>query len=156
MENHYFSFLPLDIYKFLSYVWCVLILSFCDSILTIRLTFSVTGTALFDSGFASLNSQGRPIMDGITQIIQEFVEFNVNIKGHTDNIPISTNKFPSNWELSAVRSTTVLRYLLEKGVNAERLTATGYADLLPLGPNNTDEDRQKNRRVEFVLEKEDE
>jgi len=116
----------------------------------------ITGTALFDSGFASLNSQGRPIMDGITQIIQEFVEFNVNIKGHTDNIPISTNKFPSNWELSAVRSTTVLRYLLEKGVNAERLTATGYADLLPLGPNNTDEDRQKNRRVEFVLEKEDE
>lgn len=95
-------------------------------------------------------------MDEIAQIIQEFPDFNVNIKGHTDNVPISTNKFPSNWELSAIRATTVLRRLTEKGIGAERLTATGYAELLPLGPNDTDEDRQKNRRVEFVLEKEDE
>lgn len=121
-----------------------------------RVVIRITGTILFDSGVASLNREGKPIIDEIAQIIQEFPDFNVNIKGHTDNVPISTNKFPSNWELSAIRATTVLRRLTEKGIGAERLTATGYAELLPLGPNDTDEDRQKNRRVEFVLEKEDE
>jgi len=121
-----------------------------------RVVIRITGTILFDSGVASLKRDGKPIIDEIAQIIQEFPDFNVNIKGHTDNVPISTNKFPSNWELSAIRATTVLRRLTEKGIGAERLTATGYAELLPLGPNDTDEDRQKNRRVEFVLEKESE
>lgn len=120
-----------------------------------RVVIRITGTVLFDSGVASLNRDGKPIIDEIAQIIREFPDFNVNIKGHTDNVPISTNKFPSNWELSAIRATTVLRRLTEKGISAERLTATGYAELFPLGPNDTDEDRQKNRRVEFVLEKED-
>lgn len=120
-----------------------------------RVVIRITGTVLFDSGVASLNRDGKPIIDEIAQIIWEFPDFNVNIKGHTDNVPISTNKFPSNWELSAIRATTVLRRLTEKGISAERLTATGYAELFPLCPNDTDEDRQKNRRVEFVLEKED-
>lgn len=121
-----------------------------------RIIIRVTGTVLFDSGVASLNREGKPVMAEICKIIREFPEFNVNIKGHTDNVPISTKEFPSNWELSAVRATTVLRYLIGKGIRAQRLTATGYAELLPLVSNDTDENRQKNRRVEFVLEKEDE
>ncbi|MBW1780320.1 MAG: OmpA family protein [Deltaproteobacteria bacterium] len=114
----------------------------------------ITGTVLFDSGVAALNREGEPLMDEISEIIKEFPDFKINIKGHTDNIPIATREFPSNWELSAVRATTVLRYLIQKGINAERLTATGYAELIPLASNDTEMDRQKNRRVEFVLEKE--
>ena len=118
-----------------------------------RVVIRITGKVLFKSGIAMLNDKGPPVMDGISEIVKEFHDFNINIKGHTDNIAISTPQFPSNWELSAYRATTVLRYLIEKGIGADRLTATGYAELLPLVPNDTEENRQKNRRVEFVLEK---
>lgn len=114
----------------------------------------ITGTVLFKSGLAQINVDGKPVMDEISNIIKEFSEFKVNIKGHTDNLDIDTRQFPSNWELSAFRATSVLRHLIETGINADRLTATGYADLLPLAPNDTEENRQKNRRVEFVLKKE--
>ncbi|MBU3954174.1 MAG: OmpA family protein, partial [Proteobacteria bacterium] len=67
--------------------------------------------------------------------------------------PISTRAFPSNWELSAIRATTVIKYLVSKGVAPQRLTATGYGDIMPQVPNTTDENRARNRRVEFVLEK---
>ena len=114
----------------------------------------ITGTILFNSGLAQLNAGGKPVMDEIFNIIKEFKDFKINIKGHTDNQDINTRQFPSNWELSACRATSVLRYLIEKGISADRLTATGYADLLPVAPNDTEENRQKNRRVEFVLKKE--
>ena len=114
----------------------------------------MTGTILFNSGFAALNNEGKPLLDGIAEIVGKFSEFKVSIKGHTDNSPIRTDKFPSNWELSALRATTVLRYLIERGIPPKRLTATGYAQLMPLVPNNSVENRAKNRRVEFVLEKE--
>lgn len=119
-----------------------------------KIAIRITGTMLFTSGSAMLNPNGAPVMDEISQIVKEFQDFKVNIKGHTDNVAIATRQFPSNWELSAVRATTVLRYLIEKGIDADRLTATGYGELLPLVPNDTEENRQINRRVEFVLEKE--
>ncbi|MCP4575721.1 MAG: OmpA family protein [Deltaproteobacteria bacterium] len=119
-----------------------------------KVVIRITGTVLFKSGIAMLNDKAPPIMNEISEIVNEFKDFKVNIKGHTDNMAIATRQFPSNWELSAVRATTVLRYLIEKGISADRLTATGYAELLPLVPNNTEENRQNNRRVEFVLEKE--
>ncbi|MBF0528634.1 MAG: flagellar motor protein MotB [Deltaproteobacteria bacterium] len=115
----------------------------------------VEGQALFASGEAKLDPQALPVLDEIIKTIKNNPLYRVNIKGHTDNIPISTPQIPSNWELSAIRSTTVLRYLLSKGVSPNRLTATGYADLLPVAPNDTLENRAKNRRVEFVLEKEE-
>ena len=72
----------------------------------------------------------------------------------TDDRAIETRQFPSNWELSAVRATTVLRYFIGRGIDPQRMTATGYADFLPLVANDTIENRARNRRVEFVLEKE--
>lgn len=120
-----------------------------------KIVIRVSGTVLFPSGVADLNSAGIPVLNGIGEIIDKFFEFDINIKGHTDNVPISTTQFPSNWELSAIRATTVLKYLIERGIDPERLTATGYGALLPLYPNYSDENRARNRRVEFVLEKED-
>lgn len=113
----------------------------------------VTGKVFFSSGHANLNEEAKPILDKITGIIKDYDEYSVNIKGHTDNTPISTEKFASNWELSAIRATTVLKYLIDGGVDPNRLTATGYGDIIPIVPNNSADNRAKNRRVEFVLEK---
>ncbi len=118
-----------------------------------KIIVNVKGKALFNSGSASLNNTAIVIFDEIIQILNDYPDYNINIKGHTDNKPISTPKFPSNWELSAVRATTVLKYLVTKGVVPQRLTATGYGDIMPLAPNTSDENRAQNRRVEFVLEK---
>lgn len=118
-----------------------------------KIYIQIRGKVLFNSGAAQLNDGARPILDKIVGIIQDYEEFNVNIKGHTDNTPISTAQFASNWELSAIRATTVLKYLIDGEVSPMRLTATGYGDLLPLVTNNSAENRATNRRVEFVLER---
>ena len=118
-----------------------------------KIIVSIKGKALFNSGSAALNPTAVFIFDEIIQILDDYPEYNINIKGHTDDIPISTMIFPSNWELSAVRATTVLKYLVSKGVAPQRLTATGYGQVMPLMPNTTEENRAQNRRVEFVLEK---
>ncbi len=118
-----------------------------------KIIIQVRGKVLFKSGSARLNEEGKPVLDEIINILSGFSEYDINIKGHTDNVPISTRDFPSNWELSAIRATTVLRYLLAGKIDPARLTATGFADLLPLAPNDSSKNRALNRRVEFVLEK---
>ena len=118
-----------------------------------RITITFEGRALFDSGQAELLPEASPLLDDIFTVILNNPKYAVNIKGHTDDRPISTAQFPSNWELSAVRATTVLRYLASMGVDPNRLTATGYGSLLPIAPNDSPKNRAKNRRVEFVLEK---
>ncbi|MCG8684699.1 MAG: OmpA family protein [Desulfobacterales bacterium] len=118
-----------------------------------KMILTVSGEALFSSGSARLNPSALPGIDRMIDLFKEYQEYNINIKGHTDNVPIATKEFPSNWELSAIRATTVLKYLISKGVDPKRLTATGYADIISLSDNSTEENRAKNRRVEFVLEK---
>lgn len=109
--------------------------------------------ALFTSGVGTLNNDGKIVLNDIISVFQRFPEYRINIKGHTDDVPVSTPQFPSNWELSAIRATTVLRHLLNKGVSPLRVTATGFADSMPLVLNDTERHRAQNRRVEFVLEK---
>lgn len=118
-----------------------------------KIMIQIKGAVLFKSGRAALQAEAEPIMNEIVKIIDDYSEYSVNIKGHTDDRPILTKEFPSNWELSSIRATTVLKYLIQGGIDPGRLTATGYSDLLPLVPNNTPENRAINRRVEFVLEK---
>lgn len=120
-----------------------------------KIIVNVRGKAIFSSGSAGLNPAAVSIFNEIIQILKDYPEYNINIKGHTDDIPISTTVFPSNWELSAVRATTVLKYLVSKGISPKRLTATGYGNVMPLAPNISEENRALNRRVEFVLEKGD-
>lgn len=123
------------------------------SILDDKIVVQIRGTALFDSGKAVLKDSAEPILKELVAIFDAYNDYNINIKGHTDNVPISTLRYPSNWELSAIRATNVLRYLIKKGINPIRLTATGYGSLMPLRPNSSPENRAANRRVEFVLEK---
>jgi len=123
------------------------------SILDDKIVVQIRGTALFDSGDAVLKDSAEPVLNELVNVFEAYNDYSINIKGHTDNLPISTLRYPSNWELSAIRATNVLRYFISKGINPSRLTATGYGSLMPLRPNTSPENRAANRRVEFVLEK---
>jgi len=118
-----------------------------------KLSLRVKGAALFGSGSAEFNRAMLPMLDALLETLVINPGYKLEIQGHTDDIPISTAQFPSNWELSAVRATTVLRYMVDAGINPKRLTATGYGSSIPLVPNISSENRAINRRIEFVLEK---
>ena len=119
-----------------------------------RIVLRVPGLNLFKKKSAKLTPAARPVLNEIVKIIKtKGKNHKIFIQGHTDDVPIHTAKFESNWELSAVRATAVLRHFYDKGIDPEKLTATGYADTFPMVPNNTKEGRAKNRRIEFILEK---
>lgn len=106
---------------------------------------------LFDTGKTNLKPESIPIMDKVSVLLDQLPN-NVIVEGHTDNVPIHYADFPSNWELSANRATTVLRYLVEKkGVKPERLTAVACGEYSPIATNNTPEGRAQNRRVNILI-----
>jgi chemotaxis protein MotB len=105
---------------------------------------------LFLSGSAELRPETYPILDKLYEILKDLPN-PVEVEGHTDSIPISTEKFPSNWELSTARASSIVRYFIAKGINPERLKASGYADTKPIASNATPEGRAQNRRVEIVI-----
>ena len=119
-----------------------------------KVVVRVPGARLFKPGQADLQLESRPLLDAVIRVVDKHPNYKIHIQGHTDDEPISTDRFPTNWELSSARATAVLRYFIDKGSEPERMTATGYADTFPLGRNDTVPGRAKNRRVEFVLEKE--
>ena len=119
-----------------------------------KIIVRVPGASLFKPGQADLQLSARSVLDAVVGVINKYPDYKIHIQGHTDDESISTEKFPTNWELSAGRATAVLRYFYDKGIEPEIMTATGYADTFPLATNDTVPGRAKNRRVEFVLEKE--
>ncbi len=106
---------------------------------------------LFESGRATLRSDTSGLLGDISKVIHRH-PFPIRIEGYTDNVPISTVKYPSNWELSAERATAILEYLHdEQKIPSERLTAVGFGEYRPLVPNDRPKNREKNRRVRIVL-----
>jgi chemotaxis protein MotB len=125
--------------------------SFTQKGVLIRLDDSI----LFDFGRAEINVSGYPVLDKIAAVIQD-IRNPVRIEGHTDNVPIATKQFPSNWELSTARAVQVLKYFITAGeIEPRRLSAVGYGEAKPVSPNDTPDNRAKNRRVEIVLVTED-
>ncbi|MBK1734338.1 hypothetical protein CKO15_03370 [Halorhodospira abdelmalekii] len=114
------------------------------------LTFRLDDAVLFQTGAADLLPQGREAIDELVPIF-EATGARISIEGHTDNIPIATARFPSNWELSTARASSVLRHLAEQGIDPRRMRAIGYADIRPIASNDTAEGRAENRRVEITL-----
>ncbi|PLX65940.1 MAG: flagellar motor protein MotB [Denitrovibrio sp.] len=102
---------------------------------------------LFQPGSAELLDQAKPLLDKLAAVIEES-PFNIMVEGHTDDIPISTAIYPSNWELSTARAVAVVKYFLSKQVSAQKLSAAGYAENHPVTPNISEASRAKNRRVE--------
>lgn len=109
---------------------------------------------LFESGAATLSESAYPILTGITSIIKK-IKVPVEIEGHTDDLPIHTVEYPSNWELSTARAVNVLRYMTEKQqVDKHLLSAVGLSEYHPVVPNISIENRNRNRRVEIIFKPE--
>ena len=108
------------------------------------------GDLLFGSGSASLNAKSVPLLDRLAAY-SSTVSHSIEVDGHTDDIPIATMIYPSNWELSAARAGSAVRYLAEKGVPPARMRATGHADTVSVAPNSTPGGRAKNRRIEILF-----
>jgi chemotaxis protein MotB len=111
----------------------------------------LTDNLLFDSGSATLQPGADQLLDEVAQLLNLDPTHPITVEGHTDNQPIATAQFPSNWELSTARATNVVRFLISRGVNRYRLGAVGYADLHPIASNSKAAGRAQNRRVEIVL-----
>ncbi|MBL6985790.1 MAG: OmpA family protein [Methylobacter sp.] len=105
---------------------------------------------LFKSSEADLTVSGEALIKRLTPLLKQAVGL-ILIEGHTDNIPINTAKFPSNWELGSSRATSVLHYLVSQQLDSSRLRAITYADTKPIASNSTPEGREKNRRVNILI-----
>jgi len=115
------------------------------------LVISVNDTVLFPSGKAYLTPQAQEIIRKVGEALQGIPNY-IRIEGHTDNLPINNAEFPSNWELSAMRATNVLRFLLrECGLPPERLSEAGFGEYRPIATNDNEAGRARNRRVDIVI-----
>jgi chemotaxis protein MotB len=116
-----------------------------------QLRLEVGNDILFPSGAADLADAGRSLLAELSDALSDD-RLKISVEGHTDDVPINTARFPSNWELSSIRATTVARELIALGVPQQRLRVTGYADTRPRAANDSPTNRALNRRVSLVLE----
>ena len=105
----------------------------------------------FDSGDASIHPEVIPILNVLANSLEK-IPNSIRVEGHTDNVPINTSRFPSNWELSTARATAIIRHFLTRFIfDPNRLSAGGYAEFRPVAVNTTPEGRLQNRRVDVVI-----
>jgi chemotaxis protein MotB len=124
-------------------------------------TLEISSATLFDRGSATLRESGKVFLQSATADLRSdsFKDYEITVGGHTDDAPINTVQFASNWEPSTARAAAVVDYLLDQGISARRLRAAGYADTFPIAPNcdaggnPIPENQAKNRRVVIKLEK---
>jgi len=120
-----------------------------------RLTMTMVDKIIFPSGSTDISKDGKLVLDKVVSILKDIKDKRIQVEGHTDNVPIVSalkKRFPTNWELSTARATEVVRYLQEQGgLDATLLSATGYSEYQPVAPNDTDDGKHKNRRIEIVL-----
>jgi len=117
-----------------------------------EITLTILSEVLFDSGDASLTDRGKSALRGACEAIAgQYPNAFLEIRGHTDNVPIKYSKFRSNWQLSCERALGVLEYMEAQGFAPERLAATGYGSTRPVASNDTPDGRRKNRRAEIVI-----
>jgi chemotaxis protein MotB len=108
---------------------------------------------LFNLGESELSGNARNSLHKIVEVIRD-TPYMINVVGHTDNIPMRSTRFKSNWELSVARASTVARYLIEEiGMDPSQFVVSGYSSYRPIEPNITSENRAKNRRVEIIISK---
>ncbi|TAN46397.1 MAG: flagellar motor protein MotD [Methylococcaceae bacterium] len=105
---------------------------------------------LFASGSAELGQSALPVLHPITELLRTSPN-EIHVEGHTDDVPINTVQFPSNWELSAARAASVVHEFMRGGVEPSRMAAIGYSQYQPVGDNHTDDGRNRNRRVVLML-----
>jgi chemotaxis protein MotB len=117
-----------------------------------RMLISLPNDVLFDSGSAALKKAGQDAIGQVAQALAGFTDRQFLVAGHTDDKPIHSARFPSNWELSTERAVVVTRFLISKGLRPDSLGAVGYGEFDPAVPNDTGEHRAQNRRIEIQLQ----
>lgn len=116
-----------------------------------RIVINLPNNVLFNSGSARLNSDGNKALTQIAGVLSQFSDRRFQIEGHTDNNPIRSTRFPSNWELSTARALAVVHIMTDLGVAAENISAAGFGEFHPRADNNSGEGRRLNRRIEIVM-----
>jgi len=106
---------------------------------------------LFDPGKTDLKPEGKDALKQVTEVLKTLPNRNYQIAGHTDNAPIKSAKFRSNWDLSTARAVEVLNFMVSSGMEPKRVSAAGYADTSPVAANDSPENKAKNRRIEITL-----
>lgn len=115
------------------------------------LIVSLKEAGFFDSGQAQIKPEAYELINTISEVMTQYNN-PLRVEGHTDNVPINSSQFPSNWELSTTRATNGLKYLIKHfDVDPDKISATGYAEFRPIADNTTPEGRGKNRRVDLVM-----
>ena len=116
-----------------------------------RLQVRALDQILFRSGSATVSDQGRDVLGRVAGQLSKVEGYSIRVEGHTDDVPISSERFPSNWELSVARAAGVVRVLIEDGVNPGVVEAVGHGEFRPIAANDTPQNRARNRRIEIVL-----
>ena len=116
-----------------------------------RMIVKMSDKILFDPARTKLKTDGKDALKKLAAVLKDFPNRDFLVAGHTDNDPIKTRKYPSNWELSARRAVRVVRFLQDEGVDPKHLGAAGYSEFDPVGDNSTDPGKKSNRRIEIVL-----
>jgi chemotaxis protein MotB len=116
-----------------------------------RMVINLPQDILFNSGSADLAAEGRRTLAEVGDVLAELEDRTFQVEGHADNVPISSQRFPSNWELSAARALSVVRLLVGEGVNPENLSGAAYGEFQPVAENDSPEGRRLNRRIEIVM-----
>lgn len=116
-----------------------------------RMVIQLPQDVLFPSGSATLGSDGRQTLGEVGSALADLGDRQFQVEGHTDDVPISNERFASNWELSTARALSVVRLLIESGADPGNLSAAGYGEYQPVAGNETPEGRRQNRRIEIVM-----
>ena len=107
---------------------------------------------LFAAGSSAVKPEGKDVLGQLAQVLASVPDRNFQVTGHTDDVPIHTAQFPSNWELSTARAINVVNILTGAGLDPKHVSAAGYADNDPVAPNDSPDNKQKNRRIEIVVQ----
>jgi chemotaxis protein MotB len=116
-----------------------------------QMTLKLPSGILFPSGSADLSKGGEQALGDVTNILMQFQDRRFVVAGHTDNQPIRTVQFKNNWYLSTARANSVVQFMIKAGFPAKNLAAAGYAEFDPVAPNDTEQTREQNRRIEIIL-----
>jgi chemotaxis protein MotB len=116
-----------------------------------RMVVALASDILFASGSSALSKEGRAAVEEVAGVLASIPDRRFQVEGHTDNVPIKTPQFPSNWELAAARALTVVKTMVDAGLPKDRVSAASYGDVKPAGDNATPEGKAQNRRIEIVV-----
>jgi len=116
-----------------------------------RMVVQLATDVLFPSGSANLSKEGQAAIAEVAGVLASIPERKFQVEGHTDNVPIKTAQYRSNWELAAGRAINVTKAMVEAGMPADRISAASFGEAKPVAPNDSDEGRSANRRIEIVV-----